>query len=179
MDGDGDGDVDEVIRLDKEDGDSDGEGGTMNGETIAGEGVDENVDMERGGEAQSLEGGGGSGRVGNNECSTMATDRDTHTSDSGSRHLIIPSSSLETKKEASPPPPVTATSAITTTATSTAANDMATSSHNNVAYNTTTTPMSGSGGYTLAALRRGVLDQNGDMAYYDTSFVEDPWKGLR
>ncbi|KAI9696084.1 MAG: hypothetical protein M1836_005915 [Candelina mexicana] len=27
-------------------------------------------------------------------------------------------------------------------------------------------------------LRRGVRDRNGDIAYYDASFVEDPWEGL-
>lgn len=31
----------------------------------------------------------------------------------------------------------------------------------------------------FAALRRGVRNHNGDVAYYDASFVEDPWKGLR
>ncbi len=33
--------------------------------------------------------------------------------------------------------------------------------------------------YDFIALRRGIRDENGDMAYYDASFVEDPWKGLR
>lgn len=28
-------------------------------------------------------------------------------------------------------------------------------------------------------LRRGVKDERGDMAYYDASFVEDPWKHLK
>lgn len=28
------------------------------------------------------------------------------------------------------------------------------------------------------ALRRGVRDERGDMAFYDASFVEDPWRGL-
>lgn len=28
------------------------------------------------------------------------------------------------------------------------------------------------------ALRRGVRDEKGDMAFYDKSFVEDPWRGL-
>ena len=28
------------------------------------------------------------------------------------------------------------------------------------------------------ALRKGVRDENGDVAYYDGSFVEDPWRGL-
>lgn len=32
--------------------------------------------------------------------------------------------------------------------------------------------------YDWYALRKGVRDQNGDVAYYDVSFVEDPWKGL-
>ena len=32
--------------------------------------------------------------------------------------------------------------------------------------------------YDWYALRKGVRDQNGDLAYYDVSFVEDPWKGL-
>lgn len=29
------------------------------------------------------------------------------------------------------------------------------------------------------ALRRGVPDENGDMAYFDKSFVEDPWARLK
>ena len=29
------------------------------------------------------------------------------------------------------------------------------------------------------ALRRGVQDENGDTAYYDASFVEDPWSHLK
>ncbi len=33
--------------------------------------------------------------------------------------------------------------------------------------------------YDFIALRRGIRDENGDMAYYDASFVEDAWKGLR
>lgn len=42
------------------------------------------------------------------------------------------------------------------------------------------TPMTESGsGYNFAALRRGVRNENGDIAYYDHSFVEDPWKELR
>lgn len=28
------------------------------------------------------------------------------------------------------------------------------------------------------ALRKGVLDERGDVAFYDGSFVEDPWRGL-
>ena len=32
--------------------------------------------------------------------------------------------------------------------------------------------------YDWAALRRGVRNQQGDIAYYDRSFVEDPWEGL-
>lgn len=28
------------------------------------------------------------------------------------------------------------------------------------------------------ALRKGIRDSRGDIAYYDTSFVEDPWKDL-
>ena len=33
--------------------------------------------------------------------------------------------------------------------------------------------------YDWHALRKGVRDERGDVAYYDTSFVEDPWKNLR
>lgn len=33
--------------------------------------------------------------------------------------------------------------------------------------------------YSFAALRHGVRNQNGDVAYYDHSFVEDPWKEWR
>lgn len=29
-----------------------------------------------------------------------------------------------------------------------------------------------------AQLRKGVRDENGDVAFYDGSFVEDPWRGL-
>ena len=32
--------------------------------------------------------------------------------------------------------------------------------------------------YDWHALRKGVRDERGDVAYYDTSFVEDPWKNL-
>lgn len=32
--------------------------------------------------------------------------------------------------------------------------------------------------YDWRALRKGVRDENGDVAYYDGSFVEDPWRGL-
>ncbi|KAL9122615.1 MAG: hypothetical protein Q9187_000829 [Circinaria calcarea] len=32
--------------------------------------------------------------------------------------------------------------------------------------------------YDWAALRRGVRNQQGDIAYYDRSFMEDPWEGL-
>lgn len=32
--------------------------------------------------------------------------------------------------------------------------------------------------YDFRALRKGVRDENGDMAYYDESFVEDPWRTL-
>lgn len=42
----------------------------------------------------------------------------------------------------------------------------------------TTGTESGSG-YDFAALRYGVRNQNGDVAYYNYSFVEDPWKELR
>ena len=34
------------------------------------------------------------------------------------------------------------------------------------------------GEYDWSALRRGIKDEKGDMAYYDASFVEDPWKHL-
>lgn len=45
---------------------------------------------------------------------------------------------------------------------------------------TKATPMTGSdSSYNFAPLRHGVRDQNGDVAYYDHSFVEDPWKDLR
>ena len=33
--------------------------------------------------------------------------------------------------------------------------------------------------YDWAALRRGVRDARGDVAYYDKSFIEDPWQELR
>ncbi len=36
----------------------------------------------------------------------------------------------------------------------------------------------GGGEWDWQALRRGVLDERGDVAYYDLSFVEDPWRGL-
>lgn len=32
--------------------------------------------------------------------------------------------------------------------------------------------------YNWHALRKGVKDEKGDVAYYDPSFVEDPWKHL-
>ncbi|MCJ1271546.1 hypothetical protein MMC22_011448 [Lobaria immixta] len=32
--------------------------------------------------------------------------------------------------------------------------------------------------YDFWALRKGIRDENGDMAYYDESFVEDPWRAL-
>lgn len=32
--------------------------------------------------------------------------------------------------------------------------------------------------YETSALRKGIRDENGDMAYYDESFVEDPWRLL-
>lgn len=35
------------------------------------------------------------------------------------------------------------------------------------------------GSWDWQALRRGVRDERGDMAYYDRSFVEDPWRALR
>ena len=34
------------------------------------------------------------------------------------------------------------------------------------------------GDWNFAALRHGVPDENGDMAYYMKSFVEDPWRDL-
>ena len=34
------------------------------------------------------------------------------------------------------------------------------------------------GQWDWQALRRGVRDERGDMAFYDASFVEDPWKDL-
>ena len=43
-------------------------------------------------------------------------------------------------------------------------------------------PSAGEDGYSQYdwhALRKGVRDERGDVAYYDTSFVEDPWKKLR
>ncbi len=36
----------------------------------------------------------------------------------------------------------------------------------------------GGGEWDWQALRKGVLDERGDVAYYDLSFVEDPWRGL-
>lgn len=35
------------------------------------------------------------------------------------------------------------------------------------------------GNYDWTTLRRGVRNERGDMAYYDASFVEDPWRGLK
>lgn len=35
------------------------------------------------------------------------------------------------------------------------------------------------GEWDWQALRRGVRDERGDMAFYEASFVEDPWRGLR
>lgn len=32
--------------------------------------------------------------------------------------------------------------------------------------------------HDFKSLRKGIRDEWGDMAYYDGSFVEDPWKGL-
>lgn len=37
----------------------------------------------------------------------------------------------------------------------------------------------GDGEWDWRALRTGVRDQRGDVAFYDASFVEDPWRGLR
>ncbi|KAI4216336.1 MAG: hypothetical protein LQ351_001346 [Letrouitia transgressa] len=34
-------------------------------------------------------------------------------------------------------------------------------------------------GYTWSQWKRGVRVENGDVAFYDESFVEDPWEGLR
>ena len=34
------------------------------------------------------------------------------------------------------------------------------------------------GEWDWQALRRGVPDERGDVAFYDASFVEDPWRGL-
>jgi hypothetical protein len=34
------------------------------------------------------------------------------------------------------------------------------------------------GEWDWQALRRGVRDEKGDLAFYDASFVEDPWRGL-
>ena len=36
-----------------------------------------------------------------------------------------------------------------------------------------------SGDWDWQALRRGFRDARGDMAFYDASFVEDPWRHLR
>lgn len=36
----------------------------------------------------------------------------------------------------------------------------------------------GDGEWDWQALRRGVVDERGDVAFYDGSFVEDPWRGL-
>lgn len=36
----------------------------------------------------------------------------------------------------------------------------------------------GDGEWDWQALRRGVLDERGDVAFYDGSFVEDSWRGL-
>ena len=35
------------------------------------------------------------------------------------------------------------------------------------------------GDWNWYALRKGVRDENGDMAYFDKSFVEDPWARLK
>lgn len=35
------------------------------------------------------------------------------------------------------------------------------------------------GSWDWQALRKGVRDERGDMAFYDGSFVEDPWRALR
>lgn len=35
------------------------------------------------------------------------------------------------------------------------------------------------GQWDWQALRKGVKDERGDVAYYDASFVEDPWRHLR
>ena len=64
----------------------------------------------------------------------------------------------------------------------TAVHNMADSSqHNTTAILTTkVTTMTRLGNSSnFAALRHGVRDQDGDVTYYDHSFVEDPWKGLR
>ncbi|KAL9040169.1 MAG: hypothetical protein Q9214_004592, partial [Letrouitia sp. 1 TL-2023] len=37
----------------------------------------------------------------------------------------------------------------------------------------------GYGGYTWSQWKTGVRVENGDVAFYDESFVEDPWEGLR
>ncbi|KAL9634376.1 MAG: hypothetical protein Q9164_004127 [Protoblastenia rupestris] len=37
----------------------------------------------------------------------------------------------------------------------------------------------GNGQWDWQALRRGVRDERGDTAFYDASFTEDPWAGLR
>ena len=34
------------------------------------------------------------------------------------------------------------------------------------------------GQYDWHALRRGIRDENGDVAYFDWRFVEDPWRGM-
>ncbi|KAI4256842.1 MAG: hypothetical protein L6R42_006005 [Xanthoria sp. 1 TBL-2021] len=34
-------------------------------------------------------------------------------------------------------------------------------------------------GHTWNEWRKGVRDERGDMAFYDASFVEDPWRGLK
>lgn len=36
----------------------------------------------------------------------------------------------------------------------------------------------GDGEWDWQALRRGVVDERGDVVFYDGSFVEDPWRGL-
>ena len=37
----------------------------------------------------------------------------------------------------------------------------------------------GQANYDWSALKKGVKDERGDVAYYDASFVEDPWKRLK
>ena len=36
----------------------------------------------------------------------------------------------------------------------------------------------GDGEWDWQALRKGVRDERGDVAFYEGSFVEDPWRGL-
>lgn len=90
--------------------------------------------------------------------------------------LVSGRSSRPPEREVSPAEPATIP------AIRAAAYDTVDSSNNTTPALTTnkmTTTTGSESGYNFLALRHGVRDENGDVAYYDHSFVEDPWKGLR